>query len=446
MKLSENIRKRLMKHNISLAVFSLFIAIVIWLIISMTQYKSIPMTIDHVTLSLDLSGSIAGDNGLEVTECDVSEVSVSLIGSRTQVGNIKNEELIAYLDTDNITSTGKRKVDIKIKNSRGMNITIKSITPSSASVMFDKMESRQFDVIPYAPNLSPAEGKKVDQEGFVCTPDKIMITGPAQRLDSISTVNAVYAKELNGLDDSQVLKSDYVELINSSGAKVDQEGLEFSTSYFNITVPIITEKEVSFQAALSGAPENFDQDFIQQRLTFSPESILLSSSNAKADIQDKLDIPIALSDIDSGYQKSFMISKILEDSGLTNKSQNDNVTVSFNSDGLAKTTLSIDPDSINVSNPPDNEYDYKVMQSQRIDVTLIGPADVINSITADKISAVANLIKNPPSSDYFDYTISVSVAGHDNVWAVSGTKITMQRIEKSDSGNDDKVITGGSSN
>lgn len=446
MKMSETIKKHLMKHNFSLALFSLLIAIIIWLIISMTQYKSIPITIDHVVLSRDLSGSIAGDNGLEVTECDVEEVSVSLIGSRTQVGNIKNEDIIAYLDTDNITSSGKRKVEIKIKSPRGMNYTIQSISPSSASVVFDKMESREFDVIPYTPNLTPADGKKVDQEGFICTPDKIRITGPAQRLDSISTVNAVYAKELNGLDDSQVLKSDYVELINSSGAKVDQEGLEFSNNYFNITVPIITEKEVSFHAALSGAPEDFDQDFIQQRLTFSPENILLSSTNSKTEIQDKLDIPINLSDIDSGYQKSFMISKILEGSGLTNKSQNDNVTVSFNSEGLAKTTLSIDPDSVNVSNPPDNEYDYKVMQSQRIDVTLIGPAEVINSITADKISAVANLIKNPPSSDYFDYTISVSVAGHDNVWAVSGTKISMQRIEKTDSGNDDKVITGSSSN
>lgn len=443
MNLPSRIKRHFMRHNIALAAFSLIIAIIIWIIISITQYNTIQKTLT-LELNTDLTGSIAGDNNLEVMECDVSEVEVEITGDRTKIGKIKSSDFEAYLDADDVDKTGKKRVDIKIKSKRGANYTIQSITPSIANVFFDKIESRKFDVIPYTPNINTADGKKIDYENFICTPDEITITGPTSTLDTIKTVNAVYNKELNGLEDSQVLKSEEIELIASDGAKIPSDGLEFNKS-FNITVPVITEKEVRFSAALSGAPEKFDQEFIQKRLSYSPETIILSSNSSKTEIQDKLDIPIALSDLDFGFQKSFMISNILEDSGLTNKSNNENVLVSFNSDGLAKTTLSIDPDSITISNPPDNGYEYKVLQ-QQIDITLIGPSDVINSITADKISAVANLLKNPPSSDHFDYSISVSVEGHDNVWAVSGTKILMQRIEKSGTQPDDKVISGGSYN
>ena len=60
------IRDRVMKHNISLAIGSVALAIVTWFTISITQYPSIQKTIAHIPLSTDISGTSAASNDLSV--------------------------------------------------------------------------------------------------------------------------------------------------------------------------------------------------------------------------------------------------------------------------------------------------------------------------------------------------------------------------------------------
>ena len=115
------IREHLMKNNFSLAILSILIAILVWFIISMTQYPSVQKTIANIPLSVDITGSAAESNGLSVISCNVEEVTVELLGSRTSVGNLNNENLIAYLDADSVSSTGTKSLTVKIRSTSGIN-------------------------------------------------------------------------------------------------------------------------------------------------------------------------------------------------------------------------------------------------------------------------------------------------------------------------------------
>ena len=63
-------------------ILSLLLAILIWLVVAMTLYPSIPKTIENIPLSVDIAGSPAADSGLSVISCDVDTVDVQLVGSR----------------------------------------------------------------------------------------------------------------------------------------------------------------------------------------------------------------------------------------------------------------------------------------------------------------------------------------------------------------------------
>ena len=86
-------RSKEAKGNLPMIILSLLLAILIWLVVAMTLYPSIPKTIENIPLSVDIAGSPAADSGLSVISCDVDTVDVQLVGSRTQIGNLNAENL-----------------------------------------------------------------------------------------------------------------------------------------------------------------------------------------------------------------------------------------------------------------------------------------------------------------------------------------------------------------
>ena len=88
-------RSKEAKGNLPMIILSLLLAILIWLVVAMTLYPSIPKTIENIPLSVDIAGSPAADSGLSVISCDVDTVDVQLVGSRTQIGNLNEENLEA---------------------------------------------------------------------------------------------------------------------------------------------------------------------------------------------------------------------------------------------------------------------------------------------------------------------------------------------------------------
>ena len=151
-------RSKEAKGNLPMIILSLLLAILIWLVVAMTLYPSIPKTIENIPLSVDIAGSPAADSGLSVISCDVDTVDVQLVGSRTQIGNLNAENLTAYVDYENVTSTGKKTLSIKVKSDSGINYEVKSITPSTAVVELDKYDTLPFEVKPKIPNVMDSLG------------------------------------------------------------------------------------------------------------------------------------------------------------------------------------------------------------------------------------------------------------------------------------------------
>lgn len=420
-------RSKEAKGNLPMIILSLLLAILIWLVVAMTLYPSIPKTIENIPLSVDIAGSPAADSGLSVISCDVDTVDVQLVGSRTQIGNLNAENLTAYVDYENVTSTGKKTLSIKVKSDSGINYEVKSITPSTAVVELDKYDTLPFEVKPKIPNVKYAEGKTIDPDEFTCEPDIINITGPSAQLAKISSVYAVSNRNLT-LDSSYTLNSDEVQLFSEDGTRIDASSLLFDTSTFTINIPVLTQKTVKPVVQILNAPTDFDQSCLDFKM--SADSLTIASNNSFSEIPDTLDIgKIPLSDLDIGYSNTFDISSVLETSGMINKSGIDSITVTLNDEGLAKKEIVLDGSSIRLSNTPNDNYDYDIL-TQKLTISVIGPEGVISELTASDFTADVNLLNADTSQDQFNYDVTISCLTHDNVWSVTKAKVSIKKTAK----------------
>ncbi len=420
-------RSKEAKGNLPMIILSLLLAILIWLVVAMTLYPSIPKTIENIPLSVDIAGSPAADSGLSVISCDVDTVDVQLVGSRTQIGNLNAENLTAYVDYENVTSTGKKTLSIKVKSDSGINYEVKSITPSTAVVELDKYDTLPFEVKPKIPNVKYAEGKTIDPDEFTCEPDIINITGPSAQLAKISSVYAVSDRNLT-LDSSYTLNSDEVQLFSEDGTRIDASSLLFDTSTFTINIPVLTQKTVKPVVQILNAPTDFDQSCLDFKM--SADSLTIASNNSFSEIPDTLDIgKIPLSDLDIGYSNTFDISTVLETSGMINKSGIDSITVTLNDEGLAKKEIVLDGSSIRLSNTPNDNYDYDIL-TQKLTISVIGPEGVISELTASDFTADVNLLNADTSQDQFNYDVTISCLTHDNVWSVTKAKVSIKKTAK----------------
>lgn len=433
MSIFTNIKNHLfsgLKNNLSLAIYSVIIAILAWFVISMTMYPSIPKTIENIPIDLDISGTSAADNGLSVISCDIESVDVQILGNRAQIGNLNNENLKATIVADNVTSTGTKSLAISITSESNIEFQVQSISPETVSVVFDKYETREFPITPEIPNITFAEGKIINDDDFTCEPETISITGPTAQLDKISKCVAVSNKEMN-LDSSYSIASDEIKLYSEDGSTLDQSSLKFNTSSFILNIPVLTQKTVQLSVGISGGTANFDSSAIN--FTLSTDSMTIATNTSEntqvSDIPDTIEIgKVILNELDLGYSKTF---KIDLNSKYINMSDLESVTVSLDDTNLARKELTLDNSQFTISNNTiSDEYDLSVI-TKKLDIVVVGPKDIIDDITANDIVADVNLLGAViPQTDSFSYPVTISCPKYNTVWAVTNSKVSIQKTEK----------------
>ena len=425
MKLISIIKRKFLRsitNNLSIAIYSFIIAIIAWFVISITIYPSTPKTINNINLSLDISQTSADENGLEVISCDVDKINVQIEGDRSQIGNLTKDDIVAKLDVDNVLVPGTKKLSIKIENKSGVDFKVNKVTPDSASVVFDKIETREFELVAEYPNITFEEGKTRD--AVSCEPKTIKIKGPSAQLDQIATCAAVTNKT-DKLNSSYSFACDEIKLYNGSGAIIDNSSLDIEATNITINIPVLTQKTLDLSVEISKKPSNFDDSAI--KLNWSTDKITLASQTSSlSEFPDTLEVgKILLSELDLDYTKTFRI----DTKDFINQSNLETVTVSLDSSNLDKKELIATDFSI--SNAPAN-YDFKVVTSS-LNVVLVGPADEIAKITTKDIVVDVNLLDCKNVSPSFTYPVTVTCPNYNSVWAVGVANVTLACTEKSSS-------------
>ncbi len=406
---------------------SIICAVLIWFAVSMTAYKTTHVTFNQIPLSTELTGTPAEANGLSVVSCDVTAVNVELEGSRAQIGRLTEEDLHAVIHPGSITSAGEFYFEIEISSDKNINFNASSITPSHATVVLDRIESRTYDVTAAFPNVHVTSGHAMDKEDVTCEPSQIEITGAAGLLDQINRVE-VYSEKSLQIDSMYSLNTNEVRLYTDEGALMDSDSLEIPNINFQIIIPVLTQKELSLTYDIRNAPGGFDLDWLRERLHLSEETITLASqtSTVFADRESWNMGFIKLDDIRLDYSTDFIIEPGEE---FINQSGFQQVSLTLDSEGLSSRVFQIGKENISVVNAP-KAYDYNII-TRSMTITVIGEKEELEQLSTQDIIVTVDLLNYDVSqSTSFSADASVAFYDHSKVWAVGGYKIALDFDEK----------------
>ncbi len=409
-------------QNVVLVIASVLIAIILWFVISITIYPTTPKTINNVKLDVDITGTSAEENGFSVIKTDVKTVNVTIKGNRSSIGNFSDDDLVAQALVENVNSAGEKelKIEVKAKNS-STKFEVTSISPPTVKVMFDKLDTKEFDLAVEAPKLTAAADLYMDSADFKCTPGKAEFTGPSTQLSIIDKAAVVVDNEKE-LDAAYTFHSSEIVLYDKNGNKIDMSNISCDTDDFTIEIPVYMQRELGLTYDLKYAPPSFQSDSIS--LEMNVNKIKLASPNTELEKLDKWSIgSIPLYDIDWDYNKTFQIEIPENYKDLSGVSS---VTVKLNTEGLAKKTVTVN--DISIVNAP-SDYDCTV-NSYGVVFDIIGPEEDIEEITEKDIIVSVDLLKYTIQSDSFTADATISFPNYSKVWAVGLQKVSIQATSK----------------
>jgi YbbR domain-containing protein len=407
-----NIIHKSFKSRIALIVYSALISIILWLIISVNIYPTAPKTIRGVSVgTVDLTGTFAQENNLSVVSELIKKVDVQIKGERTQVGNVKAENLTAKVVVDNVTKAGEYQLALTIDNKSGIEFDVLEITPATVTVDFDEIISKSFPVDAKRPYLTAGDDVYIDT--LTCSPSEITIKGPLSQINAIETVSAI-VQDKGSFEESFETHTSEVICYQADGSPLSQNSLEIPKTDFTIQVPILTTKTLDFDFEIRNAEQYFNVTDFKNHFTLSSKSITVAAPKGTMETFSTNLGFIDLREVTPGFTKTFAVTlpgSFKNISGITS------VTATFNSDNYIQKTIVVkDTEIIPTSKPSSYEI---FVGTHELELTVVGPEDRVKLITAADIVVEVDLSDQTYETMNFSHAVKIKMEKYPNCWALN---------------------------
>ncbi len=400
--------KKPVSRDFLLKINSVLLAVVIWFTLAITMYPTIEKTIDDIKVKIDLEGSYAQSQGLSPIDYEEIEIEAKISGMRYEIGNFSEQDLVALVDISTVRDAGVYELPIKITAKDNTDLEVKSVSQDTVKVRFDYIKTQTFTLEASAPNVSAANGYMIDE--ITVSPETVTITAPLEDINRITKVVA-RSNSTNVLTQSTSIANAQIILYDGSTV-LDNFNYEFNRTSFNIEAKVYSKKTVPLYFDYVEIPTGFDTTTLEYML--SDESITIAAPTSL----DKIDSwhlgYVAIKDIKPGEDIEFEIDLPSE---YVNISKTDKVTLSFDSSKWATKTIGITKSQMFVINGP-SKFSYEIQTGGISHITVVGPADVLDTLTVNDFIGEVNLNGVGVSEGVESYDMTIYSPDNDNVWCV----------------------------
>lgn len=387
------------------AVVSLLASLFIWGYVTGTQEEPTKITYPGVEVQLLGEDDLQASKGYVVTDLDTTSVTVTLEGTRSNIGSLGAKDIKAVIDLSKVTGTGNNRVSYSLQYPDSVDasaVTVISKSPESISFYVANTSSKSVEVRGAFVG-SVADGYIVGQPVF--EPDSITISGPDNQLSNISYVWATI-----GGDNVSKTKTADVQftLMDADNQMLDYTGLEYDYDTVKVTLPVYMKKEVPLDVTLvdgAGATSsNCVVTIVPAKVTISGDATIVSGIN-------KIVLgTIDLTDFTSTFEKTY---PIVLDNDVQNVTGVTSATVRVEIKGLE--TQKFTTTNISFINLPE-AYSAEI-ETKSLQVTVRADPDVLDRIEADNIRAVVDLTDIATMGDV-SVNADILIAGFTNAGAI----------------------------
>lgn len=401
--------------NIPLAVLSAVLALVLWIILSMTAFPEMSVFLYDVPIDFSLDGSYAQMAGLSVIQKDLEQVNLTFTGRRDTVSGYTNDDIHIRLNLDAVRSSGAYTVPLIVESKHGDILDNVSVVPDSAHISFDKLSTKTLSVadgtlIADVDNISAETGYLIDPSEVTITPSEITISGPQDYIDQVTSCVLSFELPLS-LKSTRTLSPSGYALYN--GVNVfENPFVSMSTENFSVKVPVYMTKNLPLNVVLTNYTSMIDETTIPY--TLSTESIKVRSEDRSLENLKEITLGfIDIRDIEPGYVKSF---EITQNTHYTNISGINQVNVNFDLEGYTEKSITLTNSQIHLINAPAN-YDI-VIEQDKLRVMVVGPEEILENLDSSNFVGQVDLMDYEMRSGIRFLSVTIYAPGYPEVWAV----------------------------
>ncbi len=404
------------KHGTDFAIriIAVIAAIIVWFILSITQYPTVNRTITSVPVTLSLDGTIAKEKGLSALNFKDASVDVEIKGMNYEIGNYTADDLNATLDISKVTKEGQYDLEIDVKSTHPSDsCSIVSVSPSKISVTFDRITEKQIELEVDASSISAQDGYTLKTSNV--SPNVITLTGPENNLSKISRAVA-QIKQNSKLTEDTSIKADEIVLYDKDNNVITDSSItRDETQTFTVNFIVYKKKNLKLKVDVSGAPDNFDVSSMP--MSYTQEEVTIITPKLNDSTTETVTIgTLPLSQIRLGKTETFDIPLSAGEENLSGESK---VTVTC--DSQQYTTGVFRVSSIVAKNKPKNK-NISIETVSLPAVTLIGPIDDINNINESDLVASVDLSDITNNGSY-SKAATISISNHDKVWCYGNNEV-----------------------
>lgn len=375
-------RKSLWSYPLFSLILALFCGFVAWTVVAVYVDPQGSVTVQDVPINYANGASAYTSQGLDIVEKpSIETVDVRVDGNSTIIGNITNSDIMVYPSYAGVSGAGRvtLRLQARLVNTTDfpgdIECTVES--PRTIEVVFDEVSEKTLAITVDASAVSVAEGYMLNRSAAV--PAEITLRGPTSELDQIASVVATVSSDAE-LSDTTTAPAT-LELRDENGEVYTPQYTTMDSETANVTLTVYQVRELPLVVDFIGTPTNFDTRSL--RYTLSQDTLRVAGPARTISALEEL--TVTNFDLSQEFELGRDYQRLVElPSGIVSLDGVTSVTLSFDTSDMGSTTLNIS--NISAINVPSN-YEVEILSSMVSGVTLYGPAEEVEALSADSVVA-----------------------------------------------------------
>ena len=358
-------RERLLK------LISLLIAVFIWFLICEYVDPQTDTPISGIPITVDYEGSVPQKEGLGIMTAVDETVSVRIRGSRDSIALMDHTKITASLDLSNVTKSGIYDLPVKISTG-AQNITLVSQSVSTVKVQFDKNIVSNVKVDVSVVGNVP-EGY-IREEPTMLN-NYITVSGPEAIVSKIESAKVEIKQD--SFTETNTFSCDYT-FLDSEMNEVPKTFLTMDVEMLSVTVVVVKEKNVPLTVQIFNSSGGKDSLFCTAET--DPATVYLTGNTELLDGINTIDL--GMIDVAEKSDDFEVEVPLVVPNGVKNVNNVESAKVSIRFNDVVYKTFTVT--NLILDNLPSGKN--AAISEDSITVTVRGPAEDVNKLTADQIS------------------------------------------------------------
>ena len=373
---NQSLLSRFFSHNITLLVLAFVLAFAAWFIISLSEESVETKTITDIPVTIELPDT-AKDDGLYLYGTDDLKASVEVKGNRAMLGTLTASDIqVTTNQSSSMISVGSYTLSLTAKQAglkTNYTIVKEKLSPSTVTVYVDKNKEQEFNIDnQITVNLDDSN----HYASVALSKSKVTVSGPETHVNQIASVAVVD----NISTDTQTTVNEDLVFFDENGEKLYLPYVTTDIGTVEATISVLPITEVSLKVDTANAPSEYPN------ITMSPARVKIAGPQDVLDSLEDNTVTIGTLDFtklkNEGNKEKFDISlpkgcKVI--SGETTATASIDLNEFYSTTVNAKVSSKLDSSKYTVEFPSNN-----------VEITVNGPQDLIDSISASDITAIAD--------------------------------------------------------